>query len=176
MLQVGINQADLRRLRPVLKAADKDIRREFAKAAMSATKPVKQAIRDSALQTLPKSGGLNRWAAALGIKTRVALTGRNPGVFITGALDNKRHSRKVGSAGKRRKVRKAGLFGAQADLRALNRGRVMHPAWGRGPLVGPQMVRSGFWDRPLQGPIADKARKEIITALQDVLDKLASKA
>jgi hypothetical protein len=82
----------------------------------------------------------------IGIKTKQSYSGKFPGITITGTLDNKSAVRRSG--GKRSRSRKSGTFGARADLRAINRGRVMHPVYGHGPLVGPQMVQAGFWDRP----------------------------
>jgi hypothetical protein len=159
--------AKLRHLGAALKeAGDKETKREFYKAIQRATKPVKEEIKQSARDTLPHGGGLNEWVAAIGIKTKQSYSGRMPGITITGALDNKSAVRRSG--GKRSKSRKSGTFGARADLRAINRGRVMHPAWGHGPLVGPQMVTPGFWDKPFKGIVARRATKEIRRAMADV--------
>jgi hypothetical protein len=155
-------------------AGDKEQKRELYKAVQRATKPIKEEIKESARETLPHSGGLNEWVAAIGIKTKQSYNGRMPGVTITGALDNKRVVRRSG--GKRSKTRKSGTFGATADLRAINRGRVMHPVFGHGPLVGPQMVRAGFWDRPLTGVTAQRAKREIRAAMEATLRAIAAKS
>ena len=56
--------------------------------------------------------------------------------------------------------RKAGTFGNRSDLGAIDRGRVMHPRWGRGPLVGPQMVTPGGSAGSWKGSSPDGPRKK----------------
>lgn len=176
MLQVKIDNKALKAFGKALKGADKELRKEMFKAVASATKPVKEEIKRSAIETLPSTGGLGTWVSKIGIKTRQAYSGRNVGITITGTLDNKKVAR-----GKGRGKRKAGTFGATADLRAINRGRVMHPAWGRAKadgsgLFGPQMVKSGFWSNPMEGLVAARARKEIEEAMRRVADEIAARA
>jgi hypothetical protein len=164
----------LRALGALLKeSGDKELKREFAKAVQRATRPIKDEIKQSAIDTLPHSGGLNAWVSQIGIKTRQSYSGKFPGVTITGTLDNKSVVRRTSSG--RRKGRKSGTFGARADLRAINRGRVMHPVFGHGPLVGPQMVTAGFWDKPLTGVTAQRARREIREAMQTVTQMVAAR-
>lgn len=171
---IKVDAASLRKFNAALKGADREIRAEFSKSIQRATRPVKEVIHESARDTLPKRGGLNEWAAAIGIKTASRLGGKNPSVVVTGALDNKRQVRRSG--GRRSRTRKAGTFGAKADVRALNRGRVMHPAWGRGPLVGPQMVPTGFWDKPLEGEVSRTAQQEIHAAMERAAKNIADRA
>jgi hypothetical protein len=155
-------------------AADKEQKRELYKAVQRATKPIKEEIKESARESLPHSGGLNEWVAAIGIKTKQSYNGRMPGVTIQGTLDNKSVVRRSG--GKRRKGRKSGTFGARADLRSINRGRVFHPVFGHGPLVGPQSVQAGFWDRPLTGVTAQRAKREIRDAMARTVKAIAAKS
>lgn len=176
MTTVEIDTRALQALGKALKGADKDIRREMYKAAQRATRPVKDEIKASARVTLPARGGLNEWTAALGIKTKTSLGGRTVGIFITAALDNKKKTVPKTTGKGRRKTRRAGTFGPIADLRALNRGRIMHPAWGRGPLIGPQMVKAGFWNKPLEGAVTDRGRREMTQALEATAAALAAVA
>lgn len=67
-------------------------------------------VKASALGKLPKSGGLAAWAAAAHLTAQVTVSGDT----VTAHL----------------KVHRTSLFKA-SDLRALDRGRVRHPAWGR---------------------------------------------
>jgi hypothetical protein len=173
MTTVQIDTADLRALGKALKGVDKTIRQNMFKAAKRVTQPVKNEIKQSARTTLPSGGGLNEWVAALGTKTKTSLSGRNVGITITGTLDNKKKT--VPKTGRgRRKTRRSGTFGAIADIRAINRGRVMHPAWGRGPLIGPQMVKTGFWTRPLEGETTTRARREMTQALEETAEAVAA--
>lgn len=171
MPTIKVDTTELRAVGVALRGADKEIRRELFKAVQRATKPVKAEIKAEAERSLPSGGGLGKWVARIGIRTRTALSGRSVGITIEGTLNNKA---KVRGRGKGRRARHT--FGQNADLGAINRGRVMHPAWGRGPLVGPQMVKAGFWDRPLQTLTAERARREILAALEAVKAQIAAAA
>lgn len=164
MPTASFDNVDLRRFGAALKAAGPGMRKDVAKAMQRATKPAKAEIKRSAIAVLPSSGGLNQWAASVTVRTRASFVGRNVGVTITG------------SKARKRKRRGGRVFGAGADLSALNRGRVMHPSWGHGPLKGPQMVPAGFWDKAIQGPIMNQVEKEVTEALEGFVRELAARA
>jgi hypothetical protein len=174
-IRIGGDVEKLRELGGLLKeAGDKDLKREFYKSVQRATRPVKEEIKQSARDTLPHGGGLNEWVAGLTIRTKQSYNGRMPGVTIQGAMNNKKLTTTY-SGGKRKRTRRKGTFGAQADLRAINRGRVMHPVFGHGPLVGPQMVTAGFWDKPLTGVTTQRAKREVREAMQRVTELVAAR-
>jgi hypothetical protein len=164
-------EGDVAKLRAVgramREAGDKEQKRELYKAVQRATKPVKEEIKQSARDTLPHGGGLNEWVAALAIRTKQSYNGRMPGVTIMGAKNNK-------TRGRGRGKRKTGTFGKNADLRRINAGRVAHPVFGHGPLVF-QNVTAGFWDRPLTGVTAQRAKREIRDAMASTVRELAAK-
>lgn len=84
----------------------RQVRREIDKPM-----PVIRArVKASALAKLPHRGGLAAWAAAAKLTADVTVAGTT----VTAAL----------------KVHRNSLRG-ESDLRALDRGRVRHPAWGR---------------------------------------------
>jgi hypothetical protein len=172
-------EGDIAKLRGVgqalREAADKEQKRELYKAVQRAMRPVKEEIKESARETLPHGGGLNEWVAGITIRTKQAYRGRMPGVTIQGAMNNKKLTTTY-AGGKRKRTRRKGTFGAQADLRAINRGRVMHPVFGHGPLIGPQMVTAGFWDRPLTGVTAQRAKREIRDAMARTVKAIAAKS
>lgn len=90
---------------------------------------VRKAIKRRAIDTLPRGGGLNRWVAALRISAVITTRGRGAGVKLKGSRTSTRD---------------------KSDLRAIDRGRVRHPAWGR---RGPgnwsnQSVPAGFFSDP----------------------------
>ena len=153
-----------------LRNADADIRRAMAAAIKSATASLPAEIEKSARATLPAGGGLNDYVARIPVKVKTITSGKTV-TFTAEATGNTKHHQ-PGKSGRRR----SGTFGANVDLRAINRGRVMHPVWGRGPLVGPQMVKPGYWTRPLEGPVAQRALKQIREALEDVAKKIARSA
>jgi hypothetical protein len=92
---------------------------------------VRARIRARAKATLPKAGRLNAWAAAVRINLAVkATTGRSAGVIVKGGRNS---------------------AGGRSDVRALDRGRVRAPSWGR---RGPgqwhtQQVTPGFFTTPV---------------------------
>jgi hypothetical protein len=84
LMPIEIQGADqLLKLSKALKAAgDKELQKELSKAISRATKPLKDELRQSAMDTLPKKGGLAREIAASKIVTRrgqkgVRIVGKN---------------------------------------------------------------------------------------------------
>lgn len=87
----------------VLKALRTAVRKPFP--------TVRARIKASALATLPKRGGLNAWVAAIKIGLSVRATAaRSAGVVVKGGRNS---------------------TGARSDVRAIDRGRVRAPSWGR---------------------------------------------
>jgi hypothetical protein len=89
---------------------------------------VRARIKVTAVNTLPSSGGLGVWVAGTRITAKVTLAGRAAGLRLRGG---RRSSH------------------AQSDIRAIDRGRVRHPSWGRryrGQWFT-QMVTPGFFTK-----------------------------
>jgi hypothetical protein len=169
------NSAALRR---ALRNAQSDVRKGFYRAMNTALKPVKEEVTNSALSNLPKRGGLNKWGTRITYKTQVAYAGPTTRVTLTAMPKAKVVTKKI--AGKRRKVRKPFTFGTFPDLRALERGRIMHPYMGRknasGVLYGPQMVKPGFFSDVMKGPVAARAKLEMSKELDSIAETLARSA
>lgn len=85
----------------------KELRTEIRKPVSA----IRKLIKATALAILPKSGGLNQWVAAIRITARMKFSGRSAGVSLVGG---------------RRSESKA-----KSDIRAMNRGRLRAPSWGR---------------------------------------------
>lgn len=151
-MDVRVDGADeLRALAKRLKAAGRgDLRRELMRAAQRATRPVKAEVKASAIRTLPSKGGFGQWAARAKIVTRTRATGRSAGVVIKGS---------------------GAKNAPRADLRSLDRGRAMHPVFGRAPYVL-QRVRPGFFSQVMDGPLTQRAAREFETALDEIARKL----
>lgn len=140
---------------------------------------IKEAIAQSALDTLPSSGGeprkprlkgkrkdgkprkarprsrkkripLNQYVAKHKIVTKVNLAGKSIGVRI------------IGSKAK---------SGKQVDLESINKGEVRHPTYGHKPWVA-QKVEPGFFDKPLEGEVADNFRKAVFAAIGNIRARL----
>lgn len=175
MVDAHVEVVGLQEMLKKLKGAkNKELRGALVRAMNTAAKPVKEEIKESARRTLPSGGGLGEWAANLDIKTKTSLTSRRPGVTIQASARAK--VKRARRAGRIRKVRLAGTFGQFADVRALDRGRVMHPMFGRakkgGGLFGPQMVKPGFFTDVVTGPVSQRAGVEIKRELDKALDAI----
>jgi hypothetical protein len=137
-----------------LKAAgDRELRKAMLKAARDATNTVKPEMHKAALSDLPKRGGLNAWMeSGMKVTTRTITRVRGTESTITIRRPNPRA--------------KSG----QADVSAINRGRLRHPVFGHGPWVidvrGKPVKQ--WADRVLDGPVARKARREFLAALDDL--------
>ncbi|MEV4350968.1 hypothetical protein AB0J83_41455 [Actinoplanes sp. NPDC049596] len=91
---------------------------------------VRKAIRSRALDTLPKGGGLNKWAAAIQIKAKQEVIGKVVRVKLTGGRNSN---------------------GGRSDIKRMDKGNVRHPAWGRRgkgqwSLI---VVEPGFFTKPV---------------------------
>ena len=196
MATLAADVEEFRGLARAVKDADKGLRRELFKAVERAAKPVKWDVTRSALEMLPERGGLNRWVASAKVSVRQAYSGRNPGITIK-ATKSKTYTRRIRTAqanligplapGQTRtktvKIRQVGTFGKAADLGAINRGRVMHPVWGRAKrgglangLAGPQLIRPGYFSTVMSGLVARRAEQNILAALDAWVAKLNAAA
>lgn len=115
-------------------------------------KPLVVAIKASSVNTLPARGGLGTWVSKAGYRISIRRSGRSAGVSIVGSRRSK---------------------GGRSDLKAINRGRVRHPSWGRrgrGQWHN-QSVRPGFFDRPVTEH-QNKFREAIIRAVETAKQKV----
>lgn len=133
-------------------AGDKDLRKELYRGLQRATKPLKDAAKDSARsgEYIPRGGGLAERVARARYNTR-ARAGRNPSVKIT-AQDAK---------------------GRSVDLPALDAGTVRHPTFGRPPWKTQQVKPGWFTDAMEAG--APQAQRDVIAAIDAVITKFESK-
>lgn len=136
----------LARLSAVLKrVGDQQLRRELYRGIQRATVPMKAAARASALQRLPKRGGLAGKVASSKLSTRTR-GGRNPSVRI------------VASGG--------------VDLRSMDRGRLRHPVFGNRRVWVNQSVAARWFTDPMRAT-APAARTEIAGVLDRVAVDIA---
>lgn len=128
-----------------------DGRREVTKALRrSIREPVpaiRAAVKARALAILPSSGGLGAWVAAAKLSASVKVTGRIVGLLIKGGRNS---------------------AGGRSDVRAIDRGRVRAPAWGR-RFAGQwhtQTVPSGFFTDP-----ATEQADTVLRVTTDAVDR-----
>lgn len=129
--------------------SNRTIRKELYKSITTAVEPAEAAIRESAEAILPKAGKLGE-AVGTGLVFKVSkrLGGNSVGVTMKATWPGH-------------------------DLRSINRGRVFHPYYGRGK-YGPQTVPEGFWDKPIEGPVAKQAKDSVRQALVRARDQITA--
>ena len=131
---------EFRALAAAVKGADADLRRRLSSAVVAAMRPVKSELAESARRVLPKEGGLNVWVASATVTERASYSGSAPSVTVT--------------------MSKTTKSGGRADLLEIDRGRVRHKNGHE------QAVPAGFFSDVMTGPVTDRARVEIVGALE----------
>ena len=113
---------------------------------------VRSRIKANALATLPRRGGLNAWVAAIKVTLSIkASSPRSAGVVVKGGRNS---------------------AGGRSDIKAIDRGRVRAPSWGRrGPGQWHTVtVKSGFFTDPVTE--ATEWREEIDKAVDDAFNSI----
>lgn len=124
----------------------REFRAELRAGIKLASSPLLRAVQHSALDTLPKHGGLNAWVARARYSTSVVMSGNRVGIRVKGT--------------------KSGH-----DLEAVDAGEVRHPVFGKWRAgVPPTRVEPGYFTKPMlaSAPIVE-------TALLAVLDRQIAK-
>lgn len=146
-IQLGEHFSALpRRLR---EAASSSLRRELDQALTRAVRDLPQALRASAVSTLPRRGGLGELTARTPIKISHITSGSSVSVRVT--------------ASSRR-----GL----SDPARLDRGSVRHPLFGRRSRWYTETVSPGWWTKPIEA-VTTKARSEIEQAMDTVVHQIS---
>ncbi|MBM7788851.1 hypothetical protein [Tenggerimyces flavus] len=131
-----------------LRTAPKEIQREGYRALNSVTAPLKRDAKASALVTLPRRGGLAGKVAGSKFTTK-RRGGQNASITI---------------------VAKGGV-----DIRAMDKGSLRHPVFGRMWLWVLQRVKSKWFTRPMEKG-APKVRRELVKAMRQISRKIARAA
>lgn len=123
----------------------KELRTEIRKPVPA----IRKSIKKRALDTLPKSGGLNVWVSKVKVTARVKLSGRSAGVSLKGSRKSTKD---------------------KSDLRRLDAGRIRHPSWGRRGKNDwyTQTVEAGFFTEP--STEIDQWRNACIAAVDKALE------
>lgn len=122
-----------------------DLRKEMNAKIRAATLPVRPMVRASALQVLPKRGGLNVWVAKATTRTSVLTGAKTAGVVV--------------------RVSKRGH-----DMKDIDAGQVRHPVYGNRKKWAAQTVPAGFATTPMKkmapvvGAACVKAMRETAAA------------
>lgn len=133
-------------------AGDKDLQRELYRGLNRAVKPADEAIRASAIATLPSRGGYNTTIATdLKIRVQRRTGAKTVGIKLIGTAKT--------TSGKAR------------ELVRLDEGSLRKPLFGMRRYWYPQKVTRGFWTGPARG--ADpQVRTRLLIAMKNVADKI----
>lgn len=135
----------------------KDLARQMASAISKGIDPLRDSIRASAAETMPRRGGYNAtFTKSLRFRTSQGGSGDSARVSLASYGDGQSERR---------------------DIRALEAGRLRHPVFGRsraGARKGERVanpwavtsIRAGFWKRGTEG-----AMDESVKALDHVLEE-----
>lgn len=140
---------DFHELASRLKAAEKPLRTAVNKGLREVGKPLGQEMLKRGAAAMPRSGGLS---------ARVANTAVTLGMLRGGK-----------GAGGRVEIRLRSKEGF--DLPGMNRGKVRHRVFGRGPWVS-QSVPDGEFMKPFEES-ANEVRDELATRIAKALDEIA---
>lgn len=112
---------------------------------------VRKKVKERALTTLPKRGGLSKWASRVRITAKITVTGRAVKVRVRAARNS---------------------LNGESDINALDRGRVRHPSWGRRGRGQwhLQRVTEGFFTVPVTED--DQWRQACLAAVDKALETI----
>lgn len=145
-LTIG-SAGQLKRVSAALKKhGDKELSKELTRGITAAVKPLKKDVKTSARTVLPKRGGLAKRVGRGTLQHKTRKTGRSAGVRI---------------------IAKPNTVN---DPRRIDRGRIKHPVFGRGPWVL-QDVKKGYFTKPLTDG-RQVVRKELVKVMKDIAKKI----
>lgn len=153
MVQVSVTSKDIAAVgAAVRKLGDgRTIVNEMTIEIRQAVPPIRKAIRDSALASLPSAGGLNRWVAKAGVRASVNRGPRTAGVNLVAGRNSARR---------------------RSDLKALDRsGRLRHPLFGNRGYWFTQRVKPGWFSEPAAAQ-ADDFRDVVTKAVNAAARKV----
>lgn len=121
-----------------------DIRRQLLRNIRAAGKPLLADAQKSALETLPRRGGLNQVVASAKFSVRTSLSGTSARVRLQASEPH--------------------------HIRSIDKGRVRHPTFGHDPWKT-QAVTPGWWTTPMEAG-SPKVRAAIIRTVDEISRKL----
>lgn len=130
----------------------KEVTKQLRKEIRVPVPAIRKAVRQRAMTTLPRRGGLNVWVAKARVVADTKLSGRGAGIRLKGTRKSRND---------------------KSDLRAINAGRVRAPSWGRRSRSGDwhnQQVTPGFFTVPA-GDLATW-RAAALKAVDQALDTI----
>lgn len=131
--------------------SDRTIVNEMTKEIRKAGPILRAVIKKNAISFLPKRGGLNEWVASSKVRIAVRRGARSAGVnAVVGRNSAKRRT----------------------DSKAIDRGRVRAPAWGRRTSWHTQVVTPGFASKAVEDEGATEFRRLVVEAVDRAVEKV----
>ncbi len=127
------------------RVGDTELRKQLNRAIRESTKPMKDAVKASALDRLPKRGGLAQLIANSKITSPVKKGSQTAGVTIKATN--------------------------QHDVAAMNKGNLRHKVWGKAWAKKTQQISAGWFSDPIEARRGD-VQKSVEGALQEVARQL----
>ncbi len=129
----------------------KEVLAAMRKGIRAGVPAVRQKIRQVAVATLPESGGLGAWVAAIRINVKIKASSRSASVTLTGGRNAQ---------------------GGRSDIHRIDAGRVRAPSWGHKTKAAwhTQSVTPGFFTRTAAE--ATEWHDEVDTAVDTALDTI----
>jgi hypothetical protein len=131
--------------------ADRKIVTEMAKEIRAAVPPIRTAVRANAIAYLPGRNGLGPWVAKGSVTARIKRGANDASVTIVDGRNS---------------------TGGRTDMKAINAGKVRHPAWGNKKAWSMQTVRPGFFTNAITEEGADAFREAVIRAADNAAAKV----
>lgn len=130
-----------------LKAAGQtQVKKDLLRGLRTAAKPLLKVAKESAVENLPRRGGLDQVVAASRFAVRTRTSGRNPGVRVVAVSPH--------------------------DLAAMDKGVLRHPVFGHWRSgVPPQKIRPGWWSDALNAQ-APMIRQQLLAVLAETARRI----
>jgi hypothetical protein len=132
--------------------SDRKIVNDMRKEIRKSVKPIRTAIRENAIETLPHRGGLGAEVARLRVTGVIKTSASSAGVTIRGSKKSK-------------------IGGDKSDLRRMDQGMIRHPSWGHSPWSA-QKVAPGFFTDAVTQEGADQLEQAVITAAENAARRI----
>lgn len=131
--------------RRLKETGNRELRLELYRSIRQVTNPIRENVRKSARETLPRRGGLGALIASSKIRVQRRASGASVGIRMVGSSEH--------------------------DIAAMNAGIVRHPLYGNKRHWFEQAVRPRWWDEPTE-EAAPLARVAIVDAMERVKRKI----
>lgn len=126
-------------------AGANEVRKDMLRGLRVGAKPLVAVARQSAVENLPRAGGLDQVVAASKFAVRTRTSGRNPGVRVVALSGH--------------------------NIAAMDRGRLRHPTYGHRDRWVTQKIKPGWWTDALTAR-APEVRTALVAVLAETARRI----